>query len=129
MSNITSKYNFKEFKKYDNSIKPVVSRRALNEGQATLYELIEKKLKSNKAITLDEAVKIYSEQVCRETYGGKPAGYVGIYDHAKEKYTYELQPLRDDELKTRSMQWLMNATGSMVMRGYLKVTPMISLGD
>lgn len=109
--------------------KPVVSRRSLTKGQATLYELIEGKVKNNQAITLEEAIKIYSSDVCREKINHKPAGWSAYYDHENQKYRYRLEELTEYEIKVRAMQWLMQAVGSLVMRGYLKVTPMISLGE
>lgn len=111
------------------ALKPVVSRRSITKGQAALYDLTTERVANNTAITLDEAVEIYSTKVCRNFVKGKPAGYVWHYDHARGKYTAELEPLGEYELNQRAITWLMQSIGSMVMKGYLKVTPMIELGD
>lgn len=111
------------------SNKPVVSRRAITKGQAALYDLTVERVAAQRAITLDEAVEIYSTKVCRNYVNGKPAGYVWRFNDERDKYTAELEQLTEFELQQRSVQWLMNSIGSLVMKGYLKVTPMIELGD
>lgn len=109
--------------------KPVVSRRTITKGQAALYDLTVERVAAQKAITLDEAIEIYSTKVCRNYVNGKPAGYVWRFDETKDRYTTSLEPLNELDLQQRSMQWLMQSIGSLVMKGYLKVTPMIELGD
>ena len=47
------------------ALKPVVSSRSITKGQAALYDLTVERVEANKAITLDEAVEIYSTKVCR----------------------------------------------------------------
>lgn len=109
--------------------KLVVSRRTITKGQAALYDLTVERVAAQRAITLDEAVEIYSTKVCRNFVDGKPAGYVWRFNETRDKYTAELEPLTDFELQQRSIQWLMTSIGALVMKGYLKVTPMIELGD
>lgn len=111
------------------ALKPVVSRRSITKGQAALYDLAVERVEANIAITLNEAVEIYSTKVCRNFVGGKPAGYMWKYDRSKQKYTAELEPLGEFELQQRAIQWLMSSIGSLVLKGYLKVIPMIELGD
>ena len=111
------------------SNKPIVSRRTITKGQAALYDLTVERVAVQRAITLNEAVEIYSTKVCRNFVNGKPAGYVWRFNDERDRYTAELEPLTEFELQQRSVQWLMNSIGSLVMKGYLKVTPMIELGD
>lgn len=113
---------------------PVVSRRGMRKGQASLFDLITEKLATNQSVTLAEARNIWVEQVCMHLIDGKPHGYRLHYGSPAHDgtgtligYGTKLQPLSQEEIDFNTMNWLTKNIGLLVMRGYLKVIPQIQL--
>jgi hypothetical protein len=107
----------------------VVSRKSLNSSQAMLYDISVVKLSKNQAITYKEAEKIWTEKVCRNFIGNKPAGYVWKWDSKNDKYICNLEKLDKSDIQSRTIDWLMRSIGALVMKGYFKIIPMIKLID
>lgn len=86
----------------------VIRRPTLTRGQKDLYSLIQEKLEASQMILYAEAESIWLTKVCREIRGG-----------------YE--PLTKDMVTARVMLWLTSNIGALVLKGYLKVIPMIEV--
>lgn len=122
---VPKKYDFKEFKKFEPTLQ--VSRRTLRKGQASLYDLIVDKLASGDAVTLAEAKDIWLTKVCRNMVNGKPHSWVWRYDHKREAYTSVLEPMNDEAVNFTVMNWLTRTIGILVIKGYIKIIPMVQL--
>lgn len=109
----TIKIDGKDFVRFDN---PSVSRHSLRKGQATLYELLASKVQKNTVVTYDEAHKIWTEQVCRNKIGNKPASWVWRYDHQDGSYRSVLEVMSDDLIKMTVIGWLTRTIGVLVMK-------------
>lgn len=117
-----TKYNFVQFEN-----KPVVSRSTLRRSQATLYDLLSKKVEKGTTVTYKEAHNIWLNKACRNKIGNKPASWVWRYDHEKDKYYSVLEVMSDDLVKMTVIGWLTRSIGLLVMKGYLKVIPQVQL--
>lgn len=116
-------YNFKEFKPV-----LVVSRSTLRRGQASLYDLIIVKLKSGDPITLEEAKDIWLTKVCRKMYNGVPHRTMyGYWEDGEWRQHFRDVPMTDTDITFAVLDWLTRNLGLLVMRGYLKVIPMVQL--
>lgn len=95
-------------------------------GQKELYELICQKLTVNQPITYEEARKIYFAHGCNLMMDGWPhSGHLVKVDGDDWKVKYF--PLTEDEVKYATFNWLTNNIGRLVVKGALKVIPMIQL--
>jgi hypothetical protein len=106
----------------------VVSRRNLRRGQASLYDLIVSKLDTGERITLDEAENIWRTKVCRNMLKGVPHSY-RFYpaEDGTNNWYGRYDPMSRDEITFTVLNWLTKNIGILVIRGYLKVIPMIEL--
>lgn len=114
-----------DFVKFEN--KPVVSRSTLRRSQATLYDLLAKKVKNGTTVTYEEAHTIWLTKACRNVIDGKPYSWTWRYDHEKEAYRNVLEPMSDDLVKMTVIGWLTRTIGVLVMKGYLTVIPQVRL--
>lgn len=113
------------FEKFE---KPVVSRTTLRRGQAALYDLLSDKIKSGGTVTLPEAREIWLHKVCRNMIDGVPhrTSYFPAEDGTNNWYPKNI-PMSEDEVLFSVLNWLTKNIGVLVMRGYLKVIPMVEL--
>lgn len=119
------KIDYKGFQKYE----PVaVSRTVLRRGQASLYDLIVIKIERGGAVTLKEAREIWITKVCRNIIDGKPhrTSYFPAKDGSNNWYPKNV-PMSEDDITFTVLNWLMRNIGILVIRGYLKVIPMVQL--
>lgn len=105
---------------------------SLRRGQRSLYRLIVEKLDTQQAITLKEATEIWSNSVhSNNDKDGHPMRwnyYAGRYEeNGQVYYRGALERMADWEIEDSVMNWLMKNIGLLVIRGYLKVIPMIAL--
>lgn len=106
----------------------IVSRRNLRRGQASLYELIVSKLDSEERITLEEAENIWRTKVCRNMIKGTPHSYrFHPATDGTNNWYGRYDPMSRDEITFTVLNWLTKNIGILVIRGYLKVIPMIEL--
>lgn len=126
MSNNLSEFtiNGSKFVRFD---KPVVSRSTMRRSHAALYELLQKKIASGQTVTYKEAHKIWLNKACRNLVDGKPHSWVTRYDHERDAWRQVLEPMSDDLVKLTVLNWLTRTIGVLVMKGYLKVIPMVEL--
>jgi len=107
---------------------PVVSRSSLRKGQASLYDLIVAKSQSNKALTLDEAKNIWVSSVHSNIIDGIPHQTVYTQNPNNPGHWYPRnEKMSVEAVNIRVIDWLMRNIGALVLRGYLKAIPMISL--
>lgn len=121
------KTDLTKFKRFDGQ--PVVSRLSLRPAQASLYDMIVQKLQNGMPITLEEAESIWREKIAyKRTYNGVPhrTTYVLAKDGSNNWYAEEV-PMTADEITFNVINWLTKNIGLLVMRGYLKVIPMVQL--
>lgn len=110
----------------------VVSRSSLRRGQASLYDLIVEKLKADDKITIQEAKEIWLTKVHSDVRDGVPYYfdyYAGGYHDERGEYRYRgaYKPMQDFHVEVTVLNWLMKNIGLLVIRGYLKVIPMVEL--
>lgn len=106
----------------------VVSRSALRPGQAHLYDLIVEKLDSGEKISIQEAEHIWRTKVCRKMVDGVPHRTLyGYWENGEWKPWAKDIPMTDDDITFAVLDWLTRNIGLLVIRGYLKVIPMIEL--
>jgi hypothetical protein len=106
----------------------------LRPGQRKLYELIANKLTTGDSVTLNEAKAIWLSRVhSNKTKDGHPLrwDYYGNphYDEAGNITGYhgELKRMTEQEITFNVLNWLTSTIGILVIRGYLKVIPMIEV--
>lgn len=116
---------FKQFEK------PAVSRTTLRRGQAALYDLLAAKNKNKTTVTFEEAKHIWLTKVCRNNYGGVPHRYDYFHERIEKgdevSWNGAYVPMTKIEINMAVMDWLVRTIGVLVMRGYLKVIPMVEL--
>lgn len=112
----------------------LIKRNYLSQGQKVLYEVICDKLKSNSPIYTEEAISIWKDNVCRLEKDGVPCYWNWYHTNTGELdkdghivWKPGLTPLTNSEITTRSLGWLMMSIGALVLKGYLKIIPQISL--
>lgn len=109
----------------------VVSRHSLRKGQASLYDLIVEKIKTGDKVSIDEAREIWLTKVARHVEEGIPYRtdyYANMFERdGKTYFTSSLVPMTEDEIQFTVLNWLMKNIGVLVIRGYLKVVPMVEL--
>jgi len=102
----------------------VISKRPnLTAGQKELYSVILQKLKDNTKLTFDETKRIYLGFVNRNMIDGVPHSYQ--YDYQAKQY--KLLPMPQEYLGVTIVMWLTQNIGSLVLKGYLKVLPILEL--
>ena len=121
----------KKSKKIEKALS-IIRRPNLTRGQKDLYDLITIKLDAGKMIMYVEAKNIYIQKVCQQVRNGIPY----TWNAWAEKYTDDkgeiqfkgaYQPMTDFELNQRVLLWLTSNIGALVLKGYLKVIPMIEI--
>ena len=116
----------------------LLRRPKLSTGQKVLFDLICEKLKSGDKLTIEESRKIYIKNVCRSFENGKPAVYNYYYKRIQEpkwnkdgklildaKFEGRYEPMTEQYLNLTVLQWLTHNIGALVLKGYLKVLPII----
>jgi len=127
---MTIPINLADFKRFEPV--PVVARSTLRRGQASLYDLIISKVETGDKITLEEARNIWLTKVCRNMIDGKPhrTTYLPYRDEKGDAtggwYPKDI-PMIEEEILFVVLNWLMKNIGLLVIRGYLKVVPMVQL--
>jgi hypothetical protein len=122
------------FELYDpNKAVSVVNKPSLRPGQLSLYKLIVEKIDKCEILNLKEAESIWLEKVHSDTVNGIPYRmdyYAGRHEeHGQVYYTGARVKMTRDEIEFTVMNWLMKNIGLLVIRGYLKVIPTISLKE
>jgi hypothetical protein len=104
----------------------IVEKGVLRPGQLGLYKLIVEKIETNATLNIDEAEHIWLTKVHRDVRDGIP--------YRTDYYLLESSSWRDAqvpmdrwEIDFAVMNWLMKNIGLLVLRGYLKVIPMVEL--
>lgn len=109
----------------------IVNKSSLRPGQRRLYELIVEKLNRNDPVTLKEATDIWLSRVHGDVRDGVPYYwdyYAGRYEeNGQVYYRGATKPMTDWHIQARVLDWLMKNIGLLVIRGYLKVIPMIDV--
>ncbi len=110
----------------------LLKRPRLSKGQRVLFDLIDKKIKTGDKLTLEESKKIYVQNACRNFSDGKPAVYNYWYKATKQdeqgmniQWQGRYEPMNEQYLGFVVLQWLTHNIGSLVLKGYLKVLPII----
>jgi hypothetical protein len=105
----------------------------LRKTQMVLFNVICKKLKANTELTFEETKKMYIDTACRNFVDGKPAFY-NYYWNRKEDdkgnfigYDSRYEVMPEEYLRRTILIWLTHNIGVLVLKGYLKVLPVIEL--
>ena len=112
-----------------NEILYIEKRPKLTKSQTILYTLILKKIDSGDPITFLEAKDIYVNHACREVRNGVPQVYNCWWKNEKDEIVGRYQDMSDYEVTTRTMLWLTQNIGSLVLKGCLKVIPQIEISE
>ena len=96
-------------------------------GQKDLYELICKKLEKNESITYEEARKIYFAKGCNIMKDGWPHWSYMVKNNDTGDWKHESKPMSEAQVKYLTFNWLTCNIGKLVVKGALKVIPMIEL--
>lgn len=109
----------------------LIKRPNLSKAQKPLFDLICKKLGNNQKLTLPEVKDIYLNYSCRDVRDGIPYyyEYCKSYDHKENKCIggYSPMPIKYADMLTT--MWLMHNIGALVLKGYLKVIPILELNS
>lgn len=102
---------------------------SLRPGQRKLYELIVSKLEAEEIVTLREAEQIWRSRVAQNMIKGVPhrMTYYPDPDPAIDNWYLKLVPMSREEITFSVLNWLTKNIGLLVIRGYLKVIPMIEV--
>lgn len=110
----------------------IIRKPRLTKGQSTLLQLIIEKIDDSKPITFNEAKEIYLSKVCQIMREGVPM-YYEHYAHKTVKENGEIEwkgdfiPITDYQLTQYVLHWLVSNIGALVLKGHLKVIPMIEV--
>lgn len=107
----------------------VEKRPKLTKSQTILYTLILKKIDSGDPITFLEAKDVYVNHACREVRNGIPQVYNCWWRNEKDEMVGRYQDMSDYEVTTRTMMWLTQNIGALVLKGCLKVIPQIEISE
>lgn len=107
----------------------VIDRTYLRPSQKTLYKLIVEKLATGESISIGEAKHIWLTQVHAKHrfIDGKPTRTDYYVPDGEGYYTSRQVIMTEEEILTTSFMWLTSNIGILVVRGYLKVIPMIDV--
>lgn len=107
----------------------IIRRPNLTDAQKPLFALICDKLCKGDKLTMPEIKQIYIKYACREVRNGVPYfwDYWKNYDYINKKSVGGWVKRPDKHLNQLVTMWLMNNIGSLVLKGYLKVLPIIEL--
>lgn len=99
-------------------------------AQDSLYRLIVGKLDSGAKLSLQEAREIWATKVARNVkdgvvYGNNYPCYYGETHWEGDRHL----PMPEDLITFNVLNWLTKNIGLMVIRGHLKVIPMLELKD
>lgn len=110
----------------------LLRRTRLSEGQKALFNLICKKLKNGNKLTMEESREIYIKHACRTFSDGKPATYNYYWkvreenkDGTIKSWEGRYEKMTNQYLSFVVLQWLTHNIGSLVLKEYLKVLPII----
>ncbi len=103
----------------------IIKRPSLTLGQKELLSLIESKVENGDRILFAEAESIYVSRVCREVREGIPHTYNYWIDNGEGKSKGGFEPMPKEMVVNRVIMWLTCNIGALVLKGYLKVMPII----
>lgn len=93
-------------------------------GQEILYKLLVKK----DVIPLEAVKKVYINYGCRHTIDGVP--YLAHYvEDSRGNYTLKHFPMNDWQLQRAVFNWLTHNLGVLIIKGFLDMTPLVSLQE
>lgn len=104
-----------------------VKNPSLTIAQEILYKLIYRKLEEKKPIHIDEVRRIYIHYGCRYTKDGVPHCAHFFYENGQWKP--EFTPMDEWQVKIAATKWLTHNMGILILKGYLKATPTVSLEE
>lgn len=91
-----------------------------------LYRLIVDKLEKDERLTLTEAKEIWLQIPTSLYKDGVP--HRAEYQYGGDGFYARVEvPMTADEVVERVLKWLTQSIGLLVVRGYLKVTPMLDV--
>lgn len=99
-------------------------------AQIDLYKLIVGKLDSGDKITLEEAKHIWLHKVHRDwnkDKDGHPMSYGYVWSDVSRDFSYERHRMTESEITLTVLNWLTRNIGLLVVKGALKVIPMIDV--
>lgn len=100
--------------------------RRLTAGQKELYFLLCEKIKNNSILTIDEAKKIYIDFSCQCKKDGIPYWYKWTgWNKEENRAIYEFVPMNEAMIVDATLRWLVYNIGVLVMKGWLKILPII----
>lgn len=105
----------------------IIKRPNLTGGQTDLYDLVVSKLKDDAPITFMEAKSIYLTKVCRDIRNGIPYYWNAWKRNEAGETVGGAEPMTEYDLTRRVLLWITANIGALVLKGYLKVIPMIEL--
>ena len=109
----------------------IIRRPKLTKAQKDLFQLICEKLENNDKILYSEAESIWINKVCKRVVDGVP--YYWNYwknryeENGEVRWRGEYEPMPKEWIPSRVLLWLTANIGSLVLKGHLKVIPMIEL--
>ncbi len=103
-------------------------RPRLTIGQKALFNLTCKKIQEKSALTFEESQLLYTLYGCREARDGV-LYYMDWWDHKDENGNWreKLKPMNEYHARIATLTWLTHNIGSLVLKGYLKVLPVLEL--
>lgn len=113
--------------KQKNEISLVSKKPRMTNGQLKLYELVVYKVENGLPIKFEEAKTLYINYACREVRDGKPFYFNCWWRNEKEEMVGRWQELSQYEVATRTMMWLTQNIGALVLKGFLKIIPQIEV--
>jgi hypothetical protein len=100
----------------------------LRKQHAALYALITENLAKNKSITYEEAKELWINHACRNIINGIPHTYNFWWrpEGVKEPVG-RYEPMTNYAVKMTVLEWLTRGIGILVLKGFLKIIPMIEI--
>lgn len=99
----------------------------LTKGQKSLFEVICLKLEKGDVLTFSEAKEIYINNVNREMRNGVPYFFNWWWRNEKDEMVGRLEPMSKEQINIAVITWLTHNIGCLVLKGYLKILPVLEL--
>lgn len=99
----------------------------LTVGQKCLYDLVRIKLDRDESLLFSEVKPIYVNHVCRTVQNGVPYYFNYWWRNDKDEIVGRDEPMSEQQILAASVMWLTHNIGSLVLKGYLKVLPVLEL--
>lgn len=118
----------------------ITKRPNLTKAQKPLFNLLCDKIYKGEKLTLPEVKKIYIENACRNFVDGQPATYNWCYKLLREPkwdkkgkqiqsadWQGKYEKMNKELVNFTVLQWFTHNLGALVLKGYLKVLPVMEL--